>query len=147
MDAAAVTAPSPPRSAPPLPRWMRQFLRYTGVGAVGTACQYAVLWVGVERVGAKAAAASLIGAVVGAAVNYLLNYYYTFDSVARHAAAAPRFFAVAAVGIAINTGIVHVLADRLGVYYWVAQLVATGAVLVTTFLANKIWTFSRGHRV
>jgi putative flippase GtrA len=136
-----------PGAGPPLPRWMRQFLRYTGVGAVGTACQYAVLWIGVEQFGSRAAAASAVGAVAGAAVNYLLNYYYTFGGGVGHAGAAPRFFAVAAVGVAINTGIMHVLADRLGVYYWLAQLVATGAVLVTTFLANKVWTFSRGHRV
>jgi len=126
---------------------MIQFLRYTGVGAFGTACQYLILWVGVERFGTSAAAASGAGAVVGAVVNYLLNYYYTFDTRSSHAVAAPRFFAVAAAGIAINTALMHVLADWLGVHYLVAQLFATGAVLVTTFAVNRIWTFSRSRRV
>ena len=136
-----------PAETTPLPRWMVQFLRYTGVGAVGTACQYLILWVGVERFAANATRASLGGAVVGAVVNYMLNYYYTFGSSSSHAVAAPRFFAVAGVGIAINTALMHVLVDWVGVHYLVAQVVATGVVLVTSFLVNRIWTFSRGHRV
>ena len=85
-------------------------------------------------------AASTLGAVCGAAVNYALNHRFTFRSVRPHAHAAPRFLAVSALGIALNAAIVAA-GDTIGMPYLAAQVVATGAVLLTAFTVNRRWTF------
>ncbi|CAG4907159.1 GtrA family protein [Paraburkholderia saeva] len=121
-------------------RWLR-FCAYACVGATGTGAQFAVLYALVSTKMLGAVAASCIGAVFGAIVNYVLNYHLTFRSTGRHAHVAPRFFAVAAAGIAVNSACMFLLATWLHVPYLIAQCAATACVLVTTYIANSIWAF------
>jgi len=124
-----------PRPAPP------QFLRYGVAGAVGTALHYAMLVALVQFAQAPAVAASTAGAIAGALVNYALNYRWTFASTRTHDKALPRFAAVALAGIAINAIVMAAMLDVAGAHYLVAQVIATGVVLVAGFLANRAWTF------
>ena len=75
---------------------LRQFLRFAGAGAIGTAVQYVVLIVLVQLVWAEAVAASFIGFVCGALVNYYLSHRYVFSSNLPHREAVFKFFVVAA---------------------------------------------------
>ncbi|MFO1414637.1 MAG: GtrA family protein [Burkholderiales bacterium] len=117
-----------------------QFLRYAGAGAVGTLAQYALLVALVQGQVAGPVLAATLGALLGALVNYVLNHRFTFGSARPHAHALPRFAAVAAAGIAVNALVVAVLVHA-GIHYLVAQVVATGVVLVVGYLANRAWTF------
>jgi len=121
----------------PFPR----FVRYAGAGAVGTGVHYATLITLVHNAVASPVAASTFGAIGGAIVNYALNYRLTFDSRRAHRTAAPRFALVAAAGIALNAGVLAALLALFGPHYLVAQVVATAAVLVVGYLANRAWTF------
>jgi putative flippase GtrA len=117
------------------------FIRYAGVGLIGTAAHYAVLLVLVNLANTAPVLASTIGAVVGACVNYVLNYRFTFASRRDHVVAMPRFFAVAGLGIVVNAAVMA-LALALGVRsYILAQILATAAVLIVGYLANRKWTF------
>jgi len=118
-----------------------QFTKFAGVGAIGTVAHYVVLVGLVNLAGTNPVFASGVGAMVGASVNYVLNYRHTFDSKARHRDAAPKFVIVALVGILINMLVMLVLVAILGVYYLVAQILATGVVLGWNFLGNRFWTF------
>jgi putative flippase GtrA len=118
-----------------------KFLRYSFVGAVGTAAHYALLVVLVQAGLAGPVLASTVGAVAGAIVNYLLNRSYTFASRRRHRESAPRFMAIAAAGTAINAALLATLVDGAGIHYLAAQVVATLAVLGFTYVANRAWTF------
>jgi putative flippase GtrA len=120
---------------------MPQFLRYGIVGAVGTALQYAILVSLVQFTQTPAVAASTAGAIAGALVNYVLNHRWTFASSRTHEHALPRFAAVALAGIALNAIVMAEMLNFFGVHYLVAQIVATGVVLVAGFLANRAWTF------
>jgi hypothetical protein len=68
------------------------FIRYAGVGAVGTAVHYGTLIALVQGLGANAVVASTAGFIVGAFVNYALNHQFTFASDRAHRVALPRFF-------------------------------------------------------
>lgn len=119
----------------------RQFLRYAGTGAVGTAAHYAALFTLVQARWAEPVAASTAGAVAGVLVNYGLNYRYTFASKRGHRHALPRFAAVALLGVVINAAVLAAVLAIAGTHYMVAQLVATGVVLVVGYQANRLWTF------
>jgi putative flippase GtrA len=118
-----------------------QFLRYVLAGATGTAVHYAVLIVLVQLASIGAVAATTAGAVSGALVNYRLNHRFTFQSDQLHRRALPRFALVAVLGIAINAAVVALLFPWVTPYYLVAQVVATGVVLITGFAVNRAWTF------
>ena len=117
-----------------------QFLRYAGAGAVGTLAQYATLVLLVQVLAIGAVSASTAGAILGALVNYALNHRFTFASERTHAQALPRFATVAAFGIGVNALVVALLVHA-DVHYLLAQVVATGVVLVAGYLANRAWTF------
>lgn len=143
-DAAAAGEYNPPavddvaRTSQPM---MVPFLRYAGAGAIGTAAQFAILIALVRLAGAHAVTASTVGAVAGAMINYAVNYRYTFESRAPHARAVPRFAAIALAGIGLNAVVIAAALGILDANLILAQVVATGAVLGFTYVANRAWTF------
>ena len=118
-----------------------QFLNFAWVGTVATALQYLVLIVLVQFGDLKPALASSLGYAAGAGINYLLNYYYTFASERRHFQAMLKFLTVAVIGLAVNSLIVAVATEKLRLHYLLAQVIATGVVLMWNFSANRLWTF------
>lgn len=118
-----------------------QFVDFAAVGAVGTAAHFATLILLVQSVGWPPALATTAGFVVGAAVNYGLNYHLTFQSRARHAAAMPRFLAIALASMLLNVATVWALVHWQSAHYLLGQVVATTLVLVLNFVANRALTF------
>ncbi len=120
---------------------VKQFLRFAGVGAIGTTGHYITLVLLVEAAGIDAVAASLAGFVVGALINYQLNRTYTFQSDVCHGVALPKFFTIAAIGAFLNTLIMSVAVNQFELHYFLSQVLATGIVLVWGFVGNRFWTF------
>jgi putative flippase GtrA len=119
----------------------KRFLRFTGVGAIGTAGHYLTLFALVNFLSANAVAASSAGYLVGGVTNYLLNYYFTFRSDKPHSETAAKFFAIAIVGFFLNAGVMWLFTEMVGLHYLLAQLLATALVLLWNFVANDRWTF------
>lgn len=120
---------------------VKQFLRFTGVGAVATSGHYITLILLVEFAGIDAVPASLSGFVLGALINYSLNRSYTFQSNVAHSIALPKFFAIAAIGALLNTMIISLAVNQLAIHYLISQVLATGIVLFWGFIGNRLWTF------
>jgi putative flippase GtrA len=125
---------------------LQQFISFAGVGVVATGLQYGVLIVAVEWFHMNAVLGSCSGFVISAALNYWLNYHFTFGSQKPHAVAGSRFFIVAAVGLALNAG---VMAALVGLFKWpyvLAQLITTALVVLWTFCGNRAWSFAADAR-
>jgi putative flippase GtrA len=122
----------------------RQFFNYAAVGLIGTFVHYSVLWSLVEYRHLDSIYGSVCGFVAGAFTNYVANYYITFKSRKNHTVALPQFFSVAVAGLFVNTLVVALGTRWLGWHYLLSQLLATGLVLILTFLGNKYWTFRHG---
>lgn len=120
---------------------VRQFLSFAGVGVVGTSAHFLALYSLVEFAGVVPYAASGAGFALGALVNYILNYYLTFQSDNRHREAMLKFFVVAFVGLVLNTLIMRFATEIIVLHYLLAQVIATGLVLIWNFAGNKYWTF------
>lgn len=117
------------------------FVKFVGVGGVATLLQYAILILLVETSVAVPAVASTIGFIISGMCNYLLNYYFTFGSSAKHQIAAAKFVMVASAGLTLNTTVVYLLTEKLAIYYIFAQILATLIVLLWNFFAHKHWTY------
>ena len=120
---------------------INQFLWFSGVGIVGTLAHYVILIGLVEIISTKAILASVTGFIVGALVNYFLNYYITFKSTKSHHEAIIKFFAVAVIGLILNTLIMALATEVFALYYLLAQVISTGLVLLWNFTGNRLWTF------
>jgi putative flippase GtrA len=117
-----------------------QFTRFAMAGGAGTLAHYLVLVALVSLAGLAPGRAAFAGAVVGACVVYLLNHRYTFASSRSHAQTLPRFALMAAVGAVLNGALVGLL-SAAGLYFLLAQVIATGVILVINFIVSKLWIF------
>jgi putative flippase GtrA len=118
-----------------------QFLQFSAVGAVGTLVHYCILVTLTGGLGVNPIVASSAGFACGALTNYVLNYHYTFTSNKRHRETMTKFLIVALVGMLFNGLIMSVCTEALQLHYLLAQLAATGLVLLWNFTANRFWTF------
>jgi putative flippase GtrA len=120
---------------------VRQFVNFTGVGFISATGHYGLLIALVQLAGVAAVPASAAGALLGAWINYSVNYHFTFRSSKRHREAVPKFAAVAAIGLVLNTIFMWVGVELIGAHYLLSQLVTTGLVLIWSFAGNRFWTF------
>jgi len=119
-----------------------KFALYAAVGASGTAVQYAVLLCLVRLGGVGTVSASTAGAIAGAIVNYVLNYRFTFNSDGRHTSVAPKFFAVAIMGVAANWLAMTFMVHALQLNYLMAQVASSAIVLLVTYTVNSAGSFN-----
>jgi putative flippase GtrA len=119
----------------------RQFLRFVAVGAAATSVHYVLLIALIEVLEVEPLAATLIGFAAGAVVGYSLNRRYTFDTRPAYASGLIKFLIVIGVGAAINTAIFSFFV-RQGLHYMVAQVIATGLVLIWNYAGSR-WVVFR----
>jgi putative flippase GtrA len=120
---------------------LAQFFLFAGIGLVGTAVLFALLFIQVQYFAINPVWASAVGFSAGAVVNYILNYRYTFRSSIRHRTGFPRFYGIALIGLLLNTLLMELLVEMLALYYLLAQLIASTLVLLWNFTANRTFTF------
>jgi putative flippase GtrA len=119
-----------------------QFGRFLVVGGLGTALQYAILFALTVFGGVDPLLASSIGFVTSAAANYTANRRFTFRSNVDYLAGLQRFAVIAAGGLVLNAIVMAGGMDLVGMNYIASQIVASAAVLLWNFQANRMWTFS-----
>jgi putative flippase GtrA len=117
-----------------------QFLRFATAGGIATLTQYVILYALVSGAAWDPAHASMLGAAIGAIINYWLNYTFSFKSVRRHRESFPLFVLMASCGTVLNGLIVKGL-TLAGLYYMLAQVVATIVVLGFNFYVSRKWIF------
>lgn len=120
--------------------FFRQFGKFSAVGAFGTICHYLLLILMVSGFNMSPSVSAACGASLGAFVNYWLNKSITFRSQRRHCEALPRFMLLAVLGILLNASIVAWLTS-LAIFYLIAQIVATGFILMLNFIFSRYWVF------
>ena len=116
-------------------------IKFLSVGAIATAIQYALLVIQVEVLSVSSVVASFIAYSLSSVVNYLMNYYFTFGSTAKHLQSSAKFVLVAVIGLVVNTVLMYALIEIAGVHYLFAQIISTLIVLVWNYLAHKHWTY------
>jgi putative flippase GtrA len=116
--------------------------RYALVGLGATAVHFLVLALLVEAAGIAAPAAAAVGAGSGALVAYVANRRYTFESIAPHRRALPRFLSLAAGGVAFSAALVGLGTGWLRLPYLLPQAVATVLVFVGGHALNRRWSFA-----
>lgn len=124
----------------------REFLKFANSGAVGTAAHYAVLWTLVSAFGVNPVIGSATGAICGAGINYVLNYHWTFNSKLPHSRTLPRFLAIAAASLLLNTWLMALLISKSSLHYLIDQLITTGVCLALNYIASRFWAFSSKYR-
>lgn len=122
-----------------------QFLKFGLVGVSNTVLTFVVYTILLKVFGVWYLAASAIGFVVGATNGFLLNRRWTFREHVGDALTPVRWAVVQGAGLALNLGLLFVFVNEAGLDKLVGQACATVVVTVTTFFANRAWTFRMHH--
>lgn len=117
-----------------------EFLRFAAVGIVATLVHYSILISLVELAHAPLVPSTSVGFMFGAVLSYTLNRRITFSHQPDFGRGLLKFVAVGAVGLGLNALIVAGLA-RAGLQYILAQMVATGVVLIWNFGIARLVIF------
>ena len=118
-----------------------QFLKFALVGVSNTLLTLLVYTFLLKVVGVWYLAASAIGFIAGAINGFLLNRRWTFREHVGDALTPVRWGVVQGCGLAVDEAILYLLVHDAHLDKVLAQVAATAVVTVTTFFANRAWTF------
>jgi putative flippase GtrA len=126
--------------------WLRapvlvQFVKFGVVGVSNTLLTFAVYGLLLKVFGVWYLAASAIGFIVGATNGFLLNRKWTFREHVGDALTPVRWAIVQSCGLGINEGLLYLFVHDARLDKLLAQAFATAVVTITTFIANRAWTF------
>ena len=120
-----------------------KFLTYAAVGGLVAALNLAVQWLGTSLLGLHYLASVLISFFTLTPLAFWLQKLMTFRT--PRAAAPfewPRYFLTMGSSLAANLALMFLLVSLLGVWYLLAALIVTLALLAANFLVNDLWSFA-----
>lgn len=118
-----------------------RIIRYLVAGGLAALAHLTTLTVLVELGGLRPLWASNVGFGVGLVVSYLLQRGWVFATSAAHLLTAPKFLTVIGAGLLLNSAVMHVGVDIVGLPYPLAQLIAFALLPINNYLLHSIWTF------
>ncbi len=133
-------------SLAPAPRHPRvtvliQFVKFGIVGISNTLITFIVYTLLLKVFGVNYLLASAIGFIAGATNGFLINRRWTFREHVGDALTPVRWGVVQTGGLAIDEVLLYLLVHDAHLDKLLAQALATVVVTVTTFFANRAWTF------
>jgi putative flippase GtrA len=124
-----------------------QFVKFGIVGVSNTLLTFIVYTLLLKVFGVWYLAASAVGFMVGATNGFLLNRRWTFSEHVGDSLTPVRWAIVQGGGLAINEGLLFVFVHDARLDKLLAQAFATVFVTVSTFFANRAWTFRMHEQV
>lgn len=120
-------------------RLLRDATRYSDVSAVSLAVNMAILLVLVQCLHWGNLIAATTSFIAGAFVAYGLSVRFVFTQyrLRNRRAECVTFIAIGAIGLAVNTGVIYLATERLGLHILVANGVAAGCSFACNFLARR----------
>ncbi len=119
------------------------FVRFIVLGAANNLAFYLIYLGLLELAGVPPLWAMTICFVSAALISFLLNNYLTFRHKGSFRHTAIRYVTVYSLSYGINWGLLHT-ALRAGVDPRIAQLLIMGFIVVSSFLAQRLWVFPQG---
>ena len=120
-----------------------RIVRYFFVGAVAATVDIALFTVFARLLGYNYLAVAGCTFVIATLVNYSLSVRHVFASGARFGRSreVALVFAVSAIGLAINQGVLFVAVDRLGLNLVLSKILATGIVFLWNYQLRANFVF------
>jgi putative flippase GtrA len=119
----------------------QQLRRYLVAGGAAALLHLGILAALVSGLAIPATIATVIGFCAACALNYTIQYHWTFAAKGRHTAVAVRYVLVTFLMLGVNTAVFWTLYRRAGAPYLLAQMLATGVVVLLNYESNRRYTF------
>ncbi len=117
--------------------------RYLVSGGTAAFTDIGLLYVLTKFVGLWYLASAVLAFIVAFGVSFTLQKFWTFQDKDLQAVKrqAGLYFLVAIVNLCLNTLLVYLITDFLGIFYVISQVIAAGLVAVWSFFIYKYYVF------
>ncbi len=119
----------------------RQIIRFAAVGGSAFFIDYGIMILLTEIFGVDYLVSSGISFSVSVIYNYLLSVHWVFD-VSKDRSKRNDFLVfiiLSIIGLGINQLIMWICVDKLGIFYMITKIAATGVVMVYNFITRKLF--------
>ena len=124
------------------------FIKFIISGILSVILEFFILILLVERFRISILISNSIAFIITNIFNYILSRIWVFGKSHRRIRhEVLLFFATAAIGLAINQGIMKIIVDIYIINYKLAKLVAVVLVVVWNFLTKKYLVFSTQQKI
>jgi putative flippase GtrA len=120
-------------------------VRFSGVGVLATLIHGLALNLLVLGAGLHPTLANTGAFLSAFSISYVGHYYFSFRSRQNHAAAAPKFFIAALIGLTLNTLTFAIMVNVLQLHYMLAFAGVTLILPPVMFLISRKYVFAPGE--
>lgn len=125
-----------------------QFIKYIIIGSLTTGLDFLFLYVLVEHFHLFYLASAIISIAVIFILSYSLNKYWTFcNQENKHFEQLTKYTLIHAIAWVINLVILTFLVEVFDMWYILAKVFATGAIIVWNYVFTKNWVFKQSKKI
>lgn len=120
-----------------------QLFRYGFVGGAAFLVDYGALYILTEFAGFHYLLSATIAFILGLLTNYLLSISWVFNNgkMSNRLLEFLVFALIGVIGLGLNTIIMYISTDLLGVHYMISKIISTVLVFFWNFFARKFILF------
>jgi putative flippase GtrA len=118
-----------------------RFIRFGIVGVMNTLITIVSFWI-LSKIGVGYITANIISYLIGVVNSYFFNSRWVFKVDSKKSSRGVRFLIINLIVLVINTGLLILFVDKVGLNKYVAQILVIGICMVLNYFLNRKWTFS-----
>lgn len=118
---------------------LKQIVKFGFTGGISFIVDYSVLVFLTEILGLNYLVSNCLSFIISVIVNYILSMRFVFKSVNNSKVFDFVIFVVlSVVGLGLNSLIMFICTDYIGIYYMISKIGATGVVMIFNFVSRKV---------
>lgn len=119
----------------------KQIIRFAVVGGSAFLIDYSIMILLTEFFGINYLISNAISFTVSVIYNYLLSVHWVFDVNGGRSQTQDFlvFIILSVIGLGINQLIMWLCVDKIGIFYMISKIGATGVTMVYNFITRKIF--------
>ncbi|QEC52449.1 putative flippase GtrA [Anseongella ginsenosidimutans] len=120
-----------------------KLFKFCATGFMGLLIDFSITWLFKDLFGMDRYLANATGFVIAASCNFYINKKWTFNDKSKQVAKQYfSFFAISTVGLVLNTLILFLFHQKIGIAFYLSKALAIVLVSVWNFSANLWLTFN-----
>ncbi|MDO4925497.1 MAG: GtrA family protein [Turicibacter sp.] len=120
-----------------------RFIKFGIVGVLNTAINW-IIFIILNMVGIYYIFSNIIAYSLSTLNSYLWNSKWVFKYNGNDIKETTvKFIVLNVIGLILNTSILYILVDIVGLYKIVALIITTTIVMILNYFINKLWVFKR----